>query len=173
MWEQWRSQVIGIGRAPAVRQPISVALARDCVTQAARTWCFGRARVRPGPPFATPLSGNIPARRNFTSHQIPVWQISPCCRDMEFEEPETGHARTIDYNSKLELKKTRSRNPGRPNNTMWPRTVPPEHGSLCSYASETFSTEVRSHTKDCCDLWRALSKLNRALAHLHHRMVVT
>ena len=28
------------------------------------------------------------------------------------EEPETGHARTIDYNSKLKLKKTRSRNPG-------------------------------------------------------------
>ena len=31
---------------------------------------------------------------------------------MELEEPETGHARMIDYNSKLELKKTRSRNPG-------------------------------------------------------------
>ena len=31
---------------------------------------------------------------------------------MELEEPETGHALTIDYNSKLELKKTRSRNPG-------------------------------------------------------------
>ena len=31
---------------------------------------------------------------------------------MELEEPETGHARTIDYSSKLELKKTRSRNPG-------------------------------------------------------------
>ena len=30
---------------------------------------------------------------------------------MELEEPETGHARTIDYNSKLELK-MRSRNPG-------------------------------------------------------------
>ena len=30
---------------------------------------------------------------------------------MELEEPETGHARTIDYNSKLKLKKT-SRNPG-------------------------------------------------------------
>ena len=31
---------------------------------------------------------------------------------MELEEPETGQARTIDYNSKLELKKTRSQNPG-------------------------------------------------------------
>ena len=31
---------------------------------------------------------------------------------MELEEPETGHARTVDYNSKSELKKTRSRNPG-------------------------------------------------------------
>ena len=31
---------------------------------------------------------------------------------MELEEPETGHARMIDYNSKPELKKMRSRNPG-------------------------------------------------------------
>ena len=31
---------------------------------------------------------------------------------MELEEPEMGHARMIDYNSKLELKKTRSWNPG-------------------------------------------------------------
>ena len=31
---------------------------------------------------------------------------------MELEEPETGHVCTIDYNSKLELKKMRSRNPG-------------------------------------------------------------
>ena len=31
---------------------------------------------------------------------------------MELEEPETGHVRTIDYNSQLELKKTRSRNLG-------------------------------------------------------------
>ena len=31
---------------------------------------------------------------------------------MEFEERETGHARTTDYNSKLEMKKIRSWNPG-------------------------------------------------------------
>ena len=32
--------------------------------------------------------------------------------EMELEEPETDHMYTIDYDSKLELKKTRSLNPG-------------------------------------------------------------
>ena len=63
---------------------------------------------------------------------------------MELEEPETGHARTIEYNSKLEMKKRRIQ--VRPSNTMWPRYLkidiyyPAKYGSLCSFTAETFST---------------------------------
>ena len=38
---------------------------------------------------------------------------------MELEEPETGYARTIDYNSKLELRRRGVEIQGRPSNTMW------------------------------------------------------
>ena len=51
-------------------------------------------------------------RRHFMSHQISQSHCVVEITTMELEEPGTGHARTIDYNSQLELKKTRSRNPG-------------------------------------------------------------
>ena len=51
-------------------------------------------------------------RCQFTSHQI----LQNCCvaeiTTNGVEEHGTGHTRMIDYNSQLELKKTRSRNPG-------------------------------------------------------------
>ena len=51
---------LGIGRAPAVcylfrQSSARTRFARDCMTSVGRTWCFGRARARPGPVFATPL----------------------------------------------------------------------------------------------------------------------
>ena len=50
---QWRSQVIGIGRAPAVHLPISPALARASCEIARRERDEHNALARP--PFATPL----------------------------------------------------------------------------------------------------------------------
>ena len=45
-----------------------------------------------------------------------------------------------------------------------------QYGSLCSLATETFSTQVSLHTNHHCDLCGPLSTLNRALAHLcYHR----
>ena len=64
-WNQWRSQVIGIGRAPAVRQPISPA--RDRMTLAVRTWCFGRARSPPRPALRYATGWNSHRARSLAS----------------------------------------------------------------------------------------------------------
>ena len=52
----------------------------------------------------------------FLHHTYGITNITVLQRlaQIELEEPETGHTRTIDYASKLKMKKKRSQNPSRP-----------------------------------------------------------
>lgn len=67
-------------------------------------------------------------------------KILLCYKKMELEEPETDHTCTIDYNSKLEMKKTRSWNPGLIVILNIDVYYQAKYGSLCSFTAETFST---------------------------------